>query len=225
MLIATRQKLQLEVPPLNIVLNGTPIKQVEVHELLGVTIDNQLQWQPHVDRISKIISRKLYLLSRIRYIVDEPTRKIFFHAHIKPHFDYCSNIWDSCSDNIFKKLNSLHRRAINLTHSSSCISTEEKYIALNILPLKQHLLFNKAVFMFKIVTGEAPEYLTDVFQFFPRKYSNSRQTLTVIRPRIDLFKSSLLYSGASLYNSLPNSVKSLGTVKAFKTNLLSLFKK
>ena len=101
MLIATRQKLQLNVPSLDISLNGTPIKQVDEHELLGVTIDSQLQWQPHIEQICKIISRKLYLLSRIRFIVDEPTRKIFFHAHIKPHFDYCSNVWDGCSENIF----------------------------------------------------------------------------------------------------------------------------
>ena len=79
--------------------------------------------------------------------------------------------------------------------------------------------------MFRILIGEAPEYLVNLFQFFTSKYSNSRQALTVLRPRIDLFKSSLSYSGASLYNSLPNSVKSLGTVKMFKSALQTLLKK
>ena len=48
MLIATRQKLQLNVPPLDIVLNDIPIKQVNEHGLLGVKTDSQLQWHPQV---------------------------------------------------------------------------------------------------------------------------------------------------------------------------------
>ena len=44
-------------------------------------------------------------LSELRYIVDLDTRKLFFNAHIKPHIDYASVVWDGCSDVLKKRLN------------------------------------------------------------------------------------------------------------------------
>ena len=53
MLIATRQKLQLHPPPLRLFLNSEPINQVTEHRLLGVTVDSQLSWHEHVERVCK----------------------------------------------------------------------------------------------------------------------------------------------------------------------------
>jgi len=58
MLIASRQKLQLLSSPLIISLNSTPIKQVCQHKLLGIVIDDRLEWHAHVDNICKKIIQK-----------------------------------------------------------------------------------------------------------------------------------------------------------------------
>ena len=111
MTIATRQKHQL---PLDLVLNGARIDQVSQHRLLGITIDNKLRWDSHINNVCKTVSRRVFLLSKLRYIVDIDTRKLFFNADIKPHIDYASVVWDGCSDVLKKRLNSLHRRAVKL---------------------------------------------------------------------------------------------------------------
>ena len=49
MTIATRQKHQLSPLPLNLVLNGGEIDQVSEHCLLGITIDNKLRWDSHIN--------------------------------------------------------------------------------------------------------------------------------------------------------------------------------
>ena len=51
MTIATRQKLQLSPLPLDLVLNGAKIDQVSEHLLLGITIDNKLRWDSHINII------------------------------------------------------------------------------------------------------------------------------------------------------------------------------
>ena len=98
MTIATRQKHQLSPLPLDLVLHGAKIEQVSEHRLLGITIENKLRWDSHINNVCKTVSRRVFLLSKLRYIVDTDTRKLFFNVHIKPHIDYASVVWDGCSD-------------------------------------------------------------------------------------------------------------------------------
>ena len=114
MTIATRQKHQLSPLPLDLVLNGGKIDQVSEHRLLGITTGNKLRWDSHTNNVCKIHSRRVFILSKLRYIVDIDTRKLLFNAHIKPHIDCASVVWDGCSDVLKNRLNSLHRRAVKL---------------------------------------------------------------------------------------------------------------
>ena len=107
--IATRQKHQLSPLQLDLDLNGAKNDQVAEHRLLGITIDNKLRWDSHINNVCKTVSRRVFLLSKLRYVVDIDTRKLFFNAHIKPHIDYALVVWDGCSDVLRKTLNSLHR--------------------------------------------------------------------------------------------------------------------
>jgi hypothetical protein len=156
-------------------------------------------------------------------IIDLPTKKLFYNAYIKPHFDYSSPIWDGCCENHFKRLNSLHRRAAKLILPCSNLTTDETLVQLNMLPLQKQLLVNKAMLMHKIVDGKAPQYLLTMFRHSQTRYINQRNNLVVTRPRIDLFKTSFSFSGASLWNSLPTKVKSLKSHKAFRNALYKLF--
>ena len=113
MTIATRH--QLSPLPLDLVLNGAKIDQVSEHRLLAINIDNKLRWDSHINNVCKTVSRRVFLLSKFMYIVDIDTRKLFFNAHIKPHIDYASVVWDGCSDVLKKRLNSLHRRVVKLS--------------------------------------------------------------------------------------------------------------
>ena len=92
--IATRQKHQLSSLPLDLFLNGAKIDQVSEHRLLGITIDNKPRWDSHTNNVCKTVSRRVFLLSKLKYIVDIDTRKLFFNAHIKPYIDYASVVWD-----------------------------------------------------------------------------------------------------------------------------------
>ena len=102
--IASRQKHQLSPSPLDLVLNGAKIDQVSEHRLLGITIDNKLRWDSHIKNVCKTVSRRVFLLSKLRYIEDIDTSKLFFSAHIKPHIDYASVMWDGCSDVLKKEI-------------------------------------------------------------------------------------------------------------------------
>ena len=117
MVIATRQKLQKEPLHLKLFIGPKRIEQVKKHRVLGVTLDSEFKWLPHLDNVLKSVSRNLYLLSQLRHVADQDYLLLFFYGHVLPHMNYASNIWDNCADQHMKKLNSLHRRAIKLINS------------------------------------------------------------------------------------------------------------
>ena len=128
----------------------------------------------------------------------------FFHAHIQPIIDYASTLWDSASANTLKPLVSIHKRALKLTLLKSTSLTAHDYKLLDVLPLKLKLEFNKGIIMHKIVFGYAPSNLKLNFVSNQNRHSHK---LVVPRPRLDLFKCSLMYSGGKLRNNLPLSIK------------------
>ena len=87
MTIATRQKQQLSSLPLDLVLREAKIYQVSDNRLLGITTDSKLRWDSHTGNVCNTVSRRVFLLSKLRYIVDIDTKNLFFNAHIKPHID------------------------------------------------------------------------------------------------------------------------------------------
>ena len=77
----------------------------------------------------------MYLLSQLKHFVDTSKKKLFYYAHISPHLTYASTIWDGCSDILFHKLNSLHRRAAKLMMPDLSLTTDAKLQHLGLLPL------------------------------------------------------------------------------------------
>ena len=222
MLIATRQKHQLNPLYLNLYINQTSIKQVTKHRLLGVIIDNNLRWDAHVNNLTKRISQKVFLLSKLKYIVNSSSCKLFFNCHIRSHIDYASVIWDGCSLAISRNLASLHRRCAKLLLPVADISLEQKQKCLGILNLQHQLQSNKAVFMFRALHDLAPDYIESLFYKRNFMYSNSKiNELNMPRPRIDLFKTSISFSGPMVWNNLNTNIKLSPSLSIFKRRLFA----
>lgn len=222
MLITTRQKRQLlpsTLPPLCV--NNQLVEEVESHKVLGVTIDNNLSWSHHINALCKTTSKKVFQLTKIKHFLNLYTRKLFFQAHIQSSMDYASTLWDSSSANTLKPLVSLHKRAVKAVLLKSTTLTKTDYKQLEFLPLKQRFTYNKGVIMHRLASGSGPPALTSKFEISSR---HSNKFTTGPCPRVDLFKSSLLYSGSVLWNSLPESLRDPMTENAFKSRYSAYLK-
>jgi hypothetical protein len=217
MVIATRQKHQTQSLHLNLMVGSTRIEQVREHKILGVIVDNELNWRSHINSISSKISRNLFLMKKMSFFVSKEALKIFFHAHCLSHLNYISTVWCNASDNITKRLYMLHRRGVKLLEPDSTIDILEKYSKTNILPLKQQFILNVGIVMFKIKEKNVPMYLSDLMNNsnFHGRHDHYKLPL----PRIDLFKTSLSFWGAREWNSFPDTCKQSGTINAFKISL------
>ena len=220
MVVTTRQKHQLKKLLLNLVLNNHTIEQVTEHRHLGVIIDDRLSWEKHINTLSKSVAKNVYLLSRLSHVTSYEACFFFFHAHVMSLVNYSSNLWDNCDDVHLIKLHSIHKRALKLISKISSNSSDQ-YNFRQPLSLTNHLKFNKCVLVHKLVHGKCPSYLEQMVESTQRCDVSSRHmTFILPRPRIDLYKSSLNYSGPFVWNSLPNNLKGPSSTKTFKDKLL-----
>ena len=205
MLVTTRQKRQNLTDTLpTIRMHNRVVEETTSHNILGVIIDNNLSWSLHIAYLCKVISTKLFQLSKIKHFLNLYARKLFFHTHIQACLDYGSTLWDLACVSTLKPLVSLHRRALKLILLKSTSLTAADYKTLCILSLKLRFELNKGILMYKIMFDIAPQYLKQLFHV---NRSRGLNKISIMIPRIHLFKSSLTYSGAVLWNSLPESLK------------------
>ena len=155
----------------------------------------------------------------MKHFLNLHARKLFFHAHIQSTIDYASTLWDNASETAIAPVIRTHKRAIKqILLKSSSIKTDD-YKTLNILPFKQKLILNKAKLMYKIVNKLAPQTLIDKFPENEDRH-NHNDLAVCYNPRVKYYQKSLQYSGAVLWNSLPNYLKYTKRLSTFKRNFI-----
>ena len=66
-------------------------------KILGVTDNNSLSWNDHIETVIKCITY-LYILSRIKLYLSTDNCKRFYNAYFLSHFDLCCVVmWRKCT--------------------------------------------------------------------------------------------------------------------------------
>ena len=73
-----RQNLVTNLPPLTI--KSDVIEEVQNHKVLGITVDNNLSWTPHVDALCKKISTKVVPVVKTKASSQFPNKKTFLYV-------------------------------------------------------------------------------------------------------------------------------------------------
>ena len=107
MLIGSDYKINNLVTQPIIKIDQTKIKQVFISRVLGVDIDNKFKWTNHIDIVARRVSSGIGAIRRIRDFVDRDTLISVYNALIRPHFDYCSEVWDTLGNGLSNRLQKL----------------------------------------------------------------------------------------------------------------------
>ena len=137
---------------LELKLDGTEINNVTSQKLLGVTLDSIMSYEPHVDELSKTISKRLGLLKHISPYLKQRQREMFYTSVIKPTLMYGSMIWDTCSNMSKQSILKLQKRAARII-----LSVDRKtpsitlFNTLNWLPFYKESLIKRNILVYKRV--------------------------------------------------------------------------
>ena len=80
------------------------IKQIRHNRVLGVEIDEHLSWDKHIENIIKKVTSGIGAMRRIRDFVDRETLSSIYNALVRPHFNSCSEVWDTLGVELSSRL-------------------------------------------------------------------------------------------------------------------------
>ena len=89
----------------------------------------------------------------------------------------------------------------------------------------ERVIHIKAIQMFKTIRGEAPEYLMSALTFTSDIHtrllrSSSNFQLYTPKPHLKIYRNTFVFSGSSVWNSLPSYIHNLNSVRHFKGQYL-----
>ena len=93
------------------IFDGIKLPNSCEEKILGVVIDNELKFDPHIRSMCKKAAQKIGVLNRIFSLLDPEKKKLVFNAVKKCHFSYCPLIrmFDSGRSN--NLINRIHGRS------------------------------------------------------------------------------------------------------------------
>ncbi|MCP4485730.1 MAG: hypothetical protein GY820_00095, partial [Gammaproteobacteria bacterium] len=207
-------------------INGKIIPQVTEIKFLGVILDENLSWIPHIEYLVKKLKISVGELSRIRHVVPETLYVSLYHTLFESHLSYGISVWGGVPHDKLEKLFVVQKKCIRILFGDSvkyndkfctCARARpfgsqklghEFYVKENTKPLfrKLELLtvhnlytYYTALEIFKILKFKIPKSILSTYNISKRK-----PTL-IITPTPTMY---FIYKSAVLWNLVNNIVLS-----------------
>lgn len=219
------QKQHIKKFRLDIHCDGEPIEQVETFEYLGLTLQENLQWDMHIDKISTKINRISGVIHRIGNTVDTSTLKSIYYAHVHSHLAYMSPIWgQSATEYLLNTIQVIQNNAIRSIFRKEYyafgLSTNQIRTKFNILNVRQISKYETAILAYKI-NKKIIKTNIETIQMSSRHNYNTRNSNQLYQQSFRTKTGKYLISRliAVEFNMLPTDLQSLPSLNQFKNKL------
>ncbi|XP_044182055.1 uncharacterized protein LOC122962870 [Acropora millepora] len=221
MFIGSSYNLKIKNTEQPVVVNNTPVSRTDTHKCLGVQIDEKLSWDSHIDMICRKTSAGIGAMRRIKPFAPVDTLEKVYKSLVQLYFEYCSPLWDNCGKLLKDKLQRFQSRAARvLTGANYDIRSADIIQTLSWDTLDARRLRAKSTLMYKILNDDTAPNLRNSFvrrnvDQTDYHLRNSATDLTLPKPKREFLKRSFKYSGAMLWNQLPNEAKLAESIYSF----------
>ena len=192
-------------------LNAHILERVCSYKYLGLILDEHLNYNKHIKEMTKVISHKLYLLSKIRRYITQYACINIFKTMILSVIEYCDIIYAGTSHANLAKIDNLFFRGLRICLDCN-IMTSRKVLCKEcmVAPLSNRRDAHLLLFMHKQTSQK--HLLKD-------KVINTRlqngPVFKTYKPINEKVKMSVFYRGAINWNSVKADIRNM-TFKDFK---------
>ena len=204
-----------------ILVNDTALIVEDQVTLLGVTLDNKLNFNAHINTVCKEACRKLNALIRIAKYLNRNQKKMLINAFFYSHFNYCPLIWMFSSKTSNDKIEKLHKRALQIIESDFT-ATYENLMAIDgsITIHKRNLQFLMTE-IYKTLHDLNPPFMKEIFVRIDSPYLlKTKQRLKVDQVKTSAYGlETASFRESQIWNTLGSSFKQLSSVNSFKEKI------
>uniref|UniRef100_A0A669DS15 Reverse transcriptase domain-containing protein n=1 Tax=Oreochromis niloticus TaxID=8128 RepID=A0A669DS15_ORENI len=191
---------------------------------LGVILDSELGFIPHIKHVTKIGFYHLKNIARVRPILSRANTEMLMHAFITSRIDYCNALLSGLPKKNISPLQLLQNSAARvLTKTRGRAHITPVLQSLHWLPVCFRIDFKVLLLVFKCLNGLGPSYLSDLLlPYEPSRTLRSSGTGLLIVPKVRTHthgEAAFQWYGPRLWNSLPEELRAAENVHVFKNRL------
>ena len=162
------------IPKLNLKIDGNAIEQVAEFNFLGIDIDQNITWKPHVTKTAIKISRVIGVLNKLKHIFPQHILLTIYNSLIQPHLIYGLYLWGlNC-----KRLKILQKKAVRILAFKPYISHSTPIFKdLKILQLEDLYTMQLYKFYYKNTNNLLPSYFSSFTPFYNNHDHNLRNNI------------------------------------------------
>lgn len=198
--------------------NGVGIEQVDTIKYLSITLDNKLNWKPHIHDLSTKLASMTGMLTKIGKFMPVSIMKLLYFSLVHSRIDYGALNWTAAHRTHLKKIQVLQNRALKRCFKlGNRFSTTALYreVALNVVPATQMRRYQACLFIHNALNGEVHTNLH--FANKPNAHNTRRgNTLDTKHPNNWYGECSISYCGPKYFNELQNELKNCKNAHKFK---------
>ena len=215
----TRPSIEISLTIGDAVVNSKPVVRN-----LGVNCDNTLSMEAHVKQVCKSTSYHLRTIGSVRKYLSPDAAKSLVHGLVISRIDYCNALLAGLPKTLTDRLQRIQNTAARIiTRTPRHHHITPALVHLHWLPVSARIDLKVLVYVFKVLSGTAPAYLTElVEQRVPTRALRSNNTTQLVPPRsrTKMYgERSFRSAGARLWNALPQNIRSITTLSSFKRTL------
>ena len=164
-------------------------------KFLGITIDSNLSFSSHYQKVCNKTSRSSSVLSKLAYYVPQPILRKLYQTMIYPHLNYGIEMWgNSCKTGI-KRLQRIQNKCIKIISSRNTCEPSD-YASLKLMSFKHVHEYFSLIRFFKYYTLYELQNFKSKIENHQTNYSYSTRpsmALNLNLPNLRLSKLHLSY--------------------------------
>jgi hypothetical protein len=205
-----------------ITINNRIICSVSEYDFLGLRIDENINWSPHISMLCSRISPTVGLLKKIRYSLNYSSLKMIYFAFIHTKLTYLLPIWCTAPATYINCLKYLQNKAIKHIKYLPYDSPTAQLYSEEFLSLSQQSDFDSILLIHKMKT-KVMKCNFPIITNYEITGRNTRSSSLLRQPNYlsVVAQKSIFFKGLLLFNSLPDNIKNAQPISSFKRNLLS----
>ena len=206
----------------NMTVGNTTVKN------LGVIIDSELNFNTHINHVTKIAFFHLRNIARIRAYLSLDDAKTLIHAFVFSRLDYCNALFSGLPKKTTDRLQLVQNAAARvLTKTKMREHITPVLASLHWLPVVFRIEFKILLLVYKALNGLAPSYLYDCLpRYVPNRPLRSSSADLIQVPKVTCRKhgeAAFCFYGPTAWNKLPLYLRQAASVDSFKAQLKTYF--
>ena len=194
---------------------------IRVHEqgqetsfkLVGVKIDDQLNWHHHVEHIRQKVNTALGMLRRSKRVLPPAIKKMIYNSLIQSHLSYCQVIWCNAKKKVLDPLIKAQKRALRIVNNEHWLKhCDPLFASMDCLKLTDQFKVSCGKLVVKYWYNSLPPGLVDCFtektQIRSTRLSDNNRILVQQNTKDPCVQRLPKYSIAEVWNKhVPTSIK------------------